>query len=444
MPNFIDRRLNPKDKSLSNRQRFLRRARAQLKEVINRSLKGRSITDIDGGQVVSVPTKGVHEPRFHHSATGGRRERVFTGNKQFTAGDRIMKPKGGNGGGGKQASDSGEGEDAFEFTLSREEFLDLFFDDLELPDLVKTSLKEVISYKPRRAGFTASGTPTNINVLRTMRNSFGRRIALRRPKASEIEAIGREIEALERVGGELTPEQRRRLEELHALREHLQRRSRIIPYLDPVDIRYNRFERQPRPNTNAVMFCLMDVSGSMGEREKELAKRFFVLLYLFLKRRYERIEIVFIRHTHEAAEVDEETFFYSRETGGTVVSTALDEMLRVIRERYPTQEWNIYAAQASDGDNFSGDSEKCMTLLNEEIMPLCQYYAYVEILDEREADIFKSADNGTALWRSYQDAGQDWPNFQMKRISKPGDIYPVFRELFAKSPKGASTAPTAA
>ena len=134
----------------------------------------------------------------------------------------------------------------------------------------------------------------------------------------------------------------------------LQRRRKVIAYIDPVDIRFNRFEPQPLPNANAVMFCLMDVSGSMGEREKDLAKRFFVLLHLFLKRRYERTDIVFIRHTHEAQEVDEETFFYSTQSGGTVVSTALEEMRRIIEERYPSREWNIYAAQASDGDNFAG------------------------------------------------------------------------------------------
>ena len=156
------------------------------------------------------------------------------------------------------------------------------------------------------------------------------------------------------------------------------------------------------PNANAVMFCLMDVSGSMGEREKDLAKRFFVLLHLFLKRRYDRTEIVFIRHTHEAQEVDEETFFYSTQSGGTVVSTALEEMRRIIEERYPSRDWNIYAAQASDGDNiatrFRSAASRSSTA---SIMRLCQYFAYVEIIDERESQIFGATDNGTSLWRAY-------------------------------------------
>ena len=143
--------------------------------------------------------------------------------------------------------------------------------------------------------------------------------------------------------------------------ERLEHRSKIIPYIDPIDVRYNRFDRVPRPNTEAVMFCLMDVSGSMTEAMKDLAQRFFMLLHVFLIRRYRHVDIVFIRHTSTAEEVDEDTFFYSRETGGTVVSTALEKMLEIARARYPTDRWNIYAAQASDGDNYGADSGRCVT-----------------------------------------------------------------------------------
>ncbi len=431
MPFFIDRRQNPKDKSLGNRQRFMRRARAQIKEVVNRSVTERAISDIGTGETITIPSKGIGEPRFRHSPTGGYRERVFPGNKEFSSGDKVKKPpSGGQGEGGKQGAEDGEGEDQFEFALSREEFLELFFEDLELPDLVKTDLKEICSVKPHRAGYTNSGTPTNINVLRSMRNAFGRRLALKRPSSDELNRIAQEIIDLERKSNRCA-EEHSRLAALHEEYEALQHKRRSVPYIDPFDIRYNNFVQHPEPNTKAVMFCLMDVSGSMGEREKDLAKRFFILLHLFLKRRYERIDVVFIRHTHLAQEVDEQTFFYSRETGGTVVSTALIEMQKVLKARYPVDEWNIYAAQASDGENFSGDTEKCIGLLDSELMPLCQYYAYVEILDEREMQIFQNSTNGTALWQGYRNVSDRWANFEMKRIAQPGDIYPVFRELFS-------------
>src|SRR5690606_31308620 len=145
---------------------------------------------------------------------------------------------------------------------------------------------------------------------------------------------------------------------------------KFTPFIDPLDLRYNAYEPTPVETTAAVMFCLMDVSGSMGEREKDLAKRFYMLLYLFLKRRYERVEVVFIRHTHHAEEVDEETFFHWRQAGGTVVSTALVKMLEVQRERSPAHEWNIYVAQASAGCTQSGDAKRCVEMLDADVMPV--------------------------------------------------------------------------
>lgn len=432
MPHFIDRRLNPKDRSLGNRQRFLKRVHDELKRSIRDQVKTDRIADVDAAHGVPVPRRGADEPTFRNAPASGQRDYVLPGNETFSPGDRLGKPDGGGGAGGRGPG-RGESDDEFLFVLSREEVLDLFFEDLELPDMVKLNLKETVTYKPHRVGFTTSGTPSNINVGRTMRNSFGRRIALRRPSEKEFLTLAAEMAALE---GEANPtqQQRRRLALAREEMERLERRRKRIAYVDPVDVRFNRFERQPMPNASAVMFCLMDVSASMGEREKDLAKRFFVLLHLFLKRRYERIDIVFIRHTDEAREVDEETFFFSRQSGGTVVSTALEEMQRIILDRYPSNLWNIYAAQASDGDNAAGDSERCAQLLRDELMKLCQYYAYVEIIDERESEIFGSTDNGTSLWRAYRTVDGAAPHFQMTRIARPADIYPVFRKLFARQP----------
>jgi uncharacterized sporulation protein YeaH/YhbH (DUF444 family) len=435
MPNFIDRRLNPKDKSLGNRRRFLKRAREELKRTIKEHVKTDRIADVDAGHKVPMPVGGSNEPTFRPARDSGDREYVLPGNREYTPGDRIEKQGGGGGGAGSGAG-TGKDEDDFQFLLSREEVLDLFFEDLELPDMIKLSLKEAVAFKPRRAGFATSGSPTNINVGRTMRNSYGRRIALHRPGRKAVEALAEEIAQLE-AEMSLDASKRQRLQALREELDVLERRRRRIPYVDPVDIRFNRFERQPLPNANAVMFCLMDVSSSMGEREKDLAKRFFVLLHLFLKRRYDRIDMVFIRHTDEAGEVDEDTFFYSTQSGGTVVSTALEEMLNIIRERYPAKEWNIYAAQASDGDNYASDSQTCRQLMDEEILPICQYFAYVEVYDPRQAEIFLSSLNVSDLWKDYQSVGEGHRNFAMKRVFSKADVFPVFRQLFDASRKAA-------
>jgi uncharacterized sporulation protein YeaH/YhbH (DUF444 family) len=259
---------------------------------------------------------------------------------------------------------------------------------------------------------------------------MSRRIALKRPKAQEIEALREEIERLEREGGHF--------DELQALRADLEKRvlrSKRIPYIDPVDVRYRRLESTPKPIAKAVMFCLMDVSGSMNEHMKDLAKRFYSLLYLFLNRRYEHVDVVFIRHTHEAQEVDEQTFFYSRETGGTVVSTALFKMMDIVRDRYPVSDWNIYAAQASDGDNTSSDNAVVLGQLRDVILPICQYYAYVEVGMDDEEEHPGAGEPSTNLWRAYRRIPDSMP-FAMRKVRHRRDIYPVFRELFARRPEG--------
>ena len=429
--NIVDRRLNPSGKSLPNRQRFMRLARETIREAVVRSIRERALGDVDSKAVVKIPMKRIAEPRFRLSSQGGDREQVFPGNKEFGRGDTLPKPKSGQGK-GSQASADGEGEDEFRFTLTQEEYLDILFDELELPDLAKLQLKDACAFRLRRAGLAVSGSPTNLNLVRTMRQSLARRISLNRPSATEIDELSAIIAALE-IQAETSPEAAARLPELKERAELLGRRARRIAYIDPVDLRFNRFEPTPKPVAQAVMFCLMDVSGSMGEEMKDLAKRFFLLLHLFLTRRYEHVDIVFIRHTSEAKEVDEDTFFHSAESGGTVVSTALQEMRRIVEARYPIGEWNIYAAQASDGDNYSSDSGTCVRLLQDQILPVCQYFAYIEVVDSREAAMFRSGANVSELWRAYAGVAQVNKSFAMRRVFSKADVFPVFHQLFAKS-----------
>src|SRR6201996_240893 len=324
---IVDRRLNPGSKSLENRQRFLRRAKALVQDAVKKMSKDRGVKDILEGGEISIPLDGMEEPRLHRQ--GGIRDMVLPGNKKFVEGDVL--PRSGDGGGGKPSGPGeGESEDAFRFVLSRDEFVDLFLDDLELPDLAKRKLASAESDSIVRAGYTNSGSPANLSVGRTVRLAMARRVALRRPRPETIAELEAELADCE--------EEERRLG-LTARIEALKASERLIPFIDPIDIRYRRFETVPKPVTQAVMFCLMDVSGSMSEHMKDLAKRFYMLLYVFLKRRYEHVDVVFIRHTHEASEVDEQTFFYSRETGGTVVSTALVKMAEIVKARYPVDQW---------------------------------------------------------------------------------------------------------
>jgi uncharacterized sporulation protein YeaH/YhbH (DUF444 family) len=424
--NIVDRRLNPQGKSLSNRQRFIKRARKELTEAVRKVTGERSVTDTGGEDQVWIKADRLKEPQIHHSSEQGQRDYVLPGNKQYEAGDKIKRQQQEGAARGSEPGEDGDGEDAFQFALSQEEFLDIFFDDLELPDLLRKQMKSADSFTMVRAGHAISGSISNLNLKRTMRNSLSRRIALRRPKPEEIAAAEAELAALP------ADETERRAALLSQL-EIDRRRAKRIAFIDPVDIRYNRFDLVPQPVTSAVMFCLMDVSGSMTEHMKDLAKRFYKLLYLFLGRRYKNVEVVFIRHTHLAREVDEETFFMSPETGGTVVSTAFEEMMRVITARYPRADWNIYAAQTSDGDNAPSDNAKVAALLKAKILPACQYFAYIEVRNEGRGEQL------TDLWRGYEQMVKAGAPIAMRKVSERSEIYPVFRELFARERPGAVT-----
>jgi len=340
---IVDRRLNSRDKSAVNRQRFLKRYRKHIKKAVSEAVTQRSITDMERGEDIGIPRKDIDEPQFGHDK-GGVRDRVLPGNKEFVTGDKIKRQSG---------------------------------------------------------------------IVRSMRSAYARRIALGAKKRRRRDEIMAELESSDAHNKSA----------LQAELEELQRKLGNIPYIDDFDLKYNVQKKQPQPSSKAVMFCLMDVSGSMDQRTKDIAKRFFILLYLFLQRNYEKTEVVFIRHHSTAKEVEEEEFFYSRETGGTVVSSALKLMNSIIEDRYPLSEWNIYGAQASDGDNWTNDSPICHDMLANVLLPQLQYYCYLEISDRGHQE----------LWQHYEKLAEtNGDCFALRGIEDYADIYPVFRDLFQR------------
>lgn len=417
MAMIIDRRLDGRNKSAVNRQRLMRRYKQQIKKAVSDAITKRSITDTQSGEKINIPAKDVSEPVIHHGQ-GGAQEQVHPGNKEFIRGDRIKRPEQQAGGGGSNASNKGEGGDDFGFEISKEEYLDLLFEELALPNLVKTKVVRQSAQTMIRAGFSSTGVPANLNLARTMRRAKGRKIAITAPyrkrKKELEEALKKELER--------KPNDELKIKELKDEIRLMRTRIEGVPFIDTYDLKFNQFIPQPKPVTQAVMFCLMDVSGSMSQATKDIAKRFFILLYLFLSRSYEKTDVVFIRHHTSAKEVDEEEFFYSRETGGTIVSSALKMVRDIVKDRYPTEDWNIYAAQASDGDNWEDDSSTCRELMLGSIMPYLQYYAYVEIHNQEHQ----------GLWREYEKVQEIYDTFAMKQIRNPEEIYPVFHELFKR------------
>lgn len=409
---IIDRRDNPKGKNLPNRQKFMKKVRKHLKEQVRDAMGKKRITDSDSTDIV-VPSDGINEPSFDYDRNTGEWDRILPGNKNFSTGDRVKKPDGESSGRGSKAGNGGDGEDDFRFTITRDEYLDMVFEDLELPDLVKTSEKAAVAWQRARAGYKTDGNPSQLDLVRSLKNSLGRRLALRKP----IERRIGELEAQLESSGDADA----LLEEI----AKLQRKRNAVPWVDQMDMRYRRWDKKPVPNSQAVIFCLMDVSGSMGDGEKEIAKRFYLLLYLFLERQYEKVQIVFVRHTDTAKEVDEREFFYGTESGGTVVSSGLAKVNEIIAQRYPQDAWNIYVVQASDGDNWPSDNDACREQLAK-LMPLVQYYVYAEV------KTYNPMFHTTGLWDLMEEQKPIYSQLAVVSIPSVAQVVPVFRQVFAK------------
>lgn len=422
MANFIDKRLNSKNKSTVNRQRFIRRYKNQIKKSVSEAINKRGVTDVDKGEDITITRKDLSEPVFHQGH-GGTRDRVHPGNDQYTAGDRVARPpqQQGKGSGQGEASDSGEGEDDFVFSISKDEYLNLLFEDLELPNLEKNQLDKLVEYKTVRSGYCAEGVPSNIDIVKSLQGSIARRIAMTASKRKALRALEQELD-------ELLNDKLDHVQKITTLKKEIkQLKAKIakVPFIDTFDLRFRNYAQQAIPTSRAVMFCLMDVSGSMDQATKDIAKRFYILLYLFLTRTYKSIDVVYIRHHTQAKEVDEQEFFYSQETGGTIASSALELMDKVIKQRYSASSWNIYGAQASDGDNWADDSPYCKSFLLDNILPKVRYFSYIEITQRAHQ----------TLWQQYDELTKTHSHFAMQHIKSIEDIYPVFRELFRKSTK---------
>ncbi len=425
---FIDRRFNASGKNLGNRQRFLRRSRRSIRKKMEKLIDSGKLKEINqGSTTVTVDMNDINEYIFS-SKPGSEQKFILVGNEKYVEGDKIAKPSADGSGKGSSQAGTGDLVDDFEFVLSKEEFLDFFFEDLELPNLTKTQLNKTSASKLERAGVAITGNQSNINWKRTFRQSLGRRVALKRPSKQELAEAKKQLDELLLLEHH-SKEQLELIEKFKAIIK----KGKRIPFFDDKDLRYNRWEQRPKPSTTAVMFCLMDVSGSMGQRQKEIAKRFFLLLYIFLQKSYKDVDIVFIRHTEIGEEVDEHTFFYDTASGGTVVSSGLEKVLEIIQNKYPPQDYNIYVAQASDGDNLTSDNPKCVHILKKDLLPITQYFAYIEIKPPNDSfGELPFYNVNSTLWTAYVPLESEHKNFVCRRVHERNEIWPVFKDLFQK------------
>jgi|TARA_R110002167_G_scaffold199111_2_gene402292 uncharacterized sporulation protein YeaH/YhbH (DUF444 family) len=415
---IIDRRKNPGSKSSANRQKFIKRTKKEIRKSIHDTLGKRSIKGSGDSQDVVINRKGIGEPQFNHNPQTGSRDIVLPGNKDFVEGDELPKPPSGQGqgGGDGDASNEGIGEDEFGFALSNDEFVNILFEDLELPHMISKENKSVQRFELTRSGYTNDGNPTQMNLEKSMVNSIGRKIALKTPKLRKIKELEAELETCK--------DEERRVEIEEEIRK-LRIRANAVAFVDPVDLRYNNFSKKPAPISQAVVFFIMDVSASMTQEHKDLAKRFFMLLNLFVSRKYKRVDCIFIKHHIQATECSEDEFFNNRENGGTIVSSAFKLAKEIIDDRYSPNEWNLYFSQASDGDNWDNDNEELLDIISTDILPITQYFSYIQVGQKRHGYY-----NSGNLLQEYEKLLATHKNIVTKHIEDSFDIYPVFREIF--------------
>ncbi len=416
---IVDRRPE-KGKSTANRQRVLKRLDSALKAQVDKLIARKKLKEHDTAVEVSVERKDVKEPSFALDAGTGTTGRIVPGNEHYRVGDKIPRDpsqRQGRGAGSGAGEGESDDEDTFRFALSREEYLSLLFDELELPPLVKKDLLEIDENRFRRGGVVRYGNPGTVCVARTFKASIGRRVAA---EALHEEALEAAEAALNIALADAVPA---RVQAAELALKEVQQRGADIPFLDPVDLRHRALVEVQAPRTAAVMFCLMDVSSSMDEGRKDLAKRFFTLLYLFLSRKYQKVELVFIRHTDQAQEVDEDTFFNGTQAGSTKVVSALVKMREIIAQRFPASHYNIFGAQASDGDSFGADSTESSAYLLSQLLPFSRYFVYAEVGDRPEH-------GSTSLWAAYDDI--ECEHFNMATVRARDEVYPALAKLFQR------------
>lgn len=450
---IIDRRKTAnRDRTSENRGRLLRRYKGAIKEQMPKILGDRKLLDTikGGGGKIVIPKKDLREPQFVYG-DGGLKDTVLPGNDRWAEYDTIDKDRDEESGGG--ASDGPDGLDEFSVVLSREEFLRILFDDCELPFMIDTLVQKQVDITHENAGFQVSGAPNRISLIRSYKNSKARRMSSTAMFDAELQRVKERLNELYGPMGEASPRLLTQAEtderdELLKLLEELKIRKAATPLFDASDLRFRCRVEKKVPKTHATMIMIMDNSGSMGEREKTIARKFFILLYLFLSQNYDQIDMRFISHTTAAKEMDEKEFFDTHENGGTIVSSALDLLVkmldgedtagtpRAVAGQGPLKgKTNIYVAQISDGDNMETDNGTCSELLTDDILPFINYFAYVQVEQEGSSPVSSllSYSRRNTLWSAYEAVSKDHTNHVNKRVSHERDIFGVFRAFFSKT-----------
>jgi sporulation protein YhbH len=378
------------DRSASDRSRHKQKIEKAIRDGVHNIVAEESIIGQDGKKKIKIPVRGIKEWQFVYGSNQGNKQAGSAPGADLQKGQIVKK-------GGQQQQQGGnkagkdKGEEYYEVELTLEELASYLFDSLGLPDLDKKKLKEIKESKPKRHGHRSNGIMPRLDKRESMINRIRRMSAARRAGTIEVDDDGNEV----------------------------------FPFHED-DLVFHHIKDKPKEATNAVIFFMMDVSGSMTQNIKFIARSFFFLLYQFIRHKYEEVEIVFIGHTTEAFETDEDSFFKRGESGGTHVSSAPRLALEIINKRFHPSSWNIYAFHCTDGDNWSEDNDAAVDAFKK-LADISQMTCYFEICPDSEKMAWES-DRQDTLWRQLNKINLG--KFKTAVLKSKDDIWPIFKRLF--------------
>jgi hypothetical protein len=373
------------DRSATDRSRHKKKIRDAIKEGIHDIVSDESIIGQDGKKRIKIPVRGIKEYRFVYGNNEKNKSAGSAPGKNIRKGQKIgsgkKKEKDGDGKAGNK-----EGEEIYEVEITLEELSYYLFDNLNLPELEKKKFKDMVGDKIKRKGYRSKGIRPRLSKKETLKNK------IRRKKATAYTG------SLDRNKDERFPFHKN-------------------------DLKYRHIDVKPKENSNAVIFFVMDTSGSMTKEKKFMARSFFFLLYHFLRHKYENVEIVFISHTISAKEVSENDFFKRASSGGTLLSSGIEKCLDISKKRYHPDAWNIYTFHCSDGDNWPEDNAKSIDL-SHTLKSICQLYCYIQIVPETDRIAWTEGGMAT-VYSELEDA-----KFRIVNLESPDDIWPQFKKIF--------------
>ncbi|HEX7714810.1 MAG TPA: sporulation protein YhbH [Bacillota bacterium] len=403
-------------RAAEDRRRHRQLVEESIKKNIGQIVAEESIIGQSGTKKVKIPIKGLKEYQFIY---GRNRPGVGTGDGDEARGDVLQN--GGKQGAGKGGQGAGNeaGEDIYETEITMEELINYLFDDLNLPFMERKQLAAIETVtRKKRSGYQHKGTPPRLAKKRAVIEKIKRRQGTRReppdtgagsPEPAPVDTTQEDVTgAMDSVGAGLPS----------GTGVESSEASGRFPFRED-DLRYHRVREEYAPDSNAVVICIMDTSGSMDQTKKYLARSFYFLLYQFIRMKYDRVELVFIAHTTQAVEVNEAEFFHKGESGGTYISSGYEKALQIIEERYPPIHWNIYAFHCSDGDNWDEDNEKALALARR-LCEVCNLFGYGEIM------------TGSSTIRNLYRQGIDAKNLALVSIAGREDIWPALRDMLAR------------